>query len=273
MSFLKKFSEQASKVGLKAISSIFDNSDLVYNKVREYLENHPEYTIDLEKLTKSIFKYDPNLDHDTLLYAVIASHADGHKSDDILQGEAFAVETSEFNCDDDEFSVSQYSYGEKNVFVFTAEKNDLFLTAKGFSKKSYNTVMTMSKDIITRYPKETIMFVGHSSGAYLASLAAYATGGFAVTFNALGLTQLTKSEVYSELIFSCRIDAYILASNITTAIQSISGTLIPMSSKVLVKADGNIHIQLPKNILDLNSYHGVDGFLANGGIKVGDYKI
>ena len=273
MSFLKKFSEQASKVGLNAISSIIDNSDIVYNKVREYLENHPEYTIDLEKLTKSIFKYDPNLDHDTLLYAVIASHADGHKSDDILQGEAFAVETSEFNCDDDEFSVSQYSYGEKNVFVFTAEKNDLYLTAKGFSKKSYNIVMKMSKDIITRYHKETIMFVGHSSGAYLASLAAYATGGFAVTFNALGLTQLTKSEVYSELIFSCRIDAYILASNITTAIQSISGTLIPMSSKVLVKADGNIHIQLPKNILDLNSYHGVDGFLANGGIKVGDYKI
>lgn len=63
MSFLKKFSEQASKVGLNAISSIFANSDHVYNKVREYLENHPEYTIDLEKLTKSIFKYDPCLDH------------------------------------------------------------------------------------------------------------------------------------------------------------------------------------------------------------------
>ena len=49
------------------------------------------------------------------------------------------VEASEFNYDDDEFSVTQYSYGEKNVFVFTAEKNDLFLTAKGFSKKSYNS--------------------------------------------------------------------------------------------------------------------------------------
>ena len=110
MSFLKKFSEQASKVGLNAISSLIDNSDLVYNKVKEYLENHPEYTIDLEKLTKSIFKYDPNLDHDTLLYAVIASHADGHKSDDILQGEAFAVETREVTLDSNEEKLADFSF-------------------------------------------------------------------------------------------------------------------------------------------------------------------
>jgi hypothetical protein len=59
--------------------------------------------------------------------------------------------------------------------------------ALGFRTAQYNMAVKLS-DIVYRRTGGNVTFVGHSLGGGLASAAAYATGGNAVTFNAAGLS-------------------------------------------------------------------------------------
>ena len=57
----------------------------------------------------------------------------------------------------------------------------------GFASSQYDQAVRLATDVAGKLPSGSYTFVGHSLGGGLASAAAHATGGPAITFNAAGL--------------------------------------------------------------------------------------
>ncbi len=100
--------------------------------------------------------------------------------------------------------------------------------ASGKSEQ-YDESVKHAVEISGTYQNSEINYVGHSLGGGLASANALATGNEAITFNAAGLSDKTKSNL--GLSSSAKIDAYV-----------INGEIVDYSqSKIGLKAEGTIH--------------------------------
>ena len=92
-------------------------------------------------------------------------------------------------------------------------------------------MITRTDPMIDRFfSNSELTFVGHSLGGGLASANSLATGRDAITFNAAGLSNATKTN--NNLInASGQIDAYVVIGEALSNMQGIIG----------LKAEGNIH--------------------------------
>lgn len=128
-------------------------------------------------------------------------------------------------------------------------KNNLQQAISGNSPQ-YKQSISIAKDLVQYY--EGISFTGHSLGGGLASANALAVEGKAVTFNAAGLSKITKSN-NNLLGNTAKITAYVVQGEIVSHLQG----------KIGLKAEGKI-ITLPASYIMKIPYTTLDDKIRTG---------
>jgi hypothetical protein len=152
----------------------------------------------------------------------------------------------------DGFSASLYGSKERgfwlafrgtNIKTWLDWKNNV-LQALGLPSKQYSMAIALGREIFAK-TGGNVTFTGHSLGGGLASAAAMATGGKAITFNASGVHPFTISGPRTQ------ISALWLQGDILTAIQD---------SSPLPSASGIRSAFRPITSRNMIDYHGMENF-------------
>ncbi|CAB5127781.1 type VI secretion system Vgr family protein [Burkholderia cenocepacia] len=153
---------------------------------------------------------------------------------------AFGLKSSDFEKSGSNFG-SQMYIPDSNVFgdsmkptvafkgtqqLFGEDMSNNMAQGLGADAPYYRNAVTIGKNIETTGASAGVDFTGHSLGGGLASAAAEASGGSAVTFNAAGLNPETVAQ-YGGTAQAANITAYRVDGDILTGLQE--GRLGPIS--------------------------------------------
>lgn len=128
----------------------------------------------------------------------------------------------------------------------------------------YDKALEYGKSLQMRFPKYSIIFVGHSQGGGEAAYCSLHIGAKAITFNPAGLSLFTVLKGKSEFSRYGDVHAYIFWNDILNKFQDASEELQEITALPLnLKADGNIHRinDFEPESLSLGEWHGIKGIL------------
>lgn len=139
----------------------------------------------------------------------------------------------------------------------------------GWSEQ-YEQALEFGRKIQLKFPNHTITFVGHSMGGGEAAHCAIHLGAKAVTYNAAGLSCVTKEQGITEFSRYQNIDAYISTGDYLDKVQTLfSLALMALRIPINLKADGNLHYIKDYEPLDnsTSERHGMKGILRYFGVS------
>jgi RHS repeat-associated protein len=209
--------------------------------------------------------------------ARMAAHVYGDKRDGILIG-GWRVSKRDFGVLLDNSKVTglrsqvyerDTKGGGKEYVYATAGTNDMQdviadAVQPGGQSQQYHDAADIAKKISDELDEEgaELTFTGHSLGGGEAALNAILTDRSAITFNAAGVSDITKYKEgrwYTPLLSEENIDAYILKSDPLNYIQNLA--------PLLPDVNGNRHYLTPKDASSYYNGHSMDNVLKNFGIK------
>ncbi|MBL7847070.1 MAG: hypothetical protein JNL40_06350 [Cyclobacteriaceae bacterium] len=210
--------------------------------------------------------------------ARMSLHVYGESSDDILIG-GWRVSQRQFgNLNDDtglksvvyervvNGKVTEYTYAtagtEKNLKDVKADVTQPL----GLSEQ-YRSAATHAKRISDLLGDIELSFTGHSLGGGEAALNALLTGRYAITFNAAGVSLLTKYQEGSWITpfkSESKIDAYIMLTDPLNLFQK---------NLALPSSNGNVHYLIPRSLSSIINGHSIENVLKNFDMKDSDWLI
>jgi hypothetical protein len=205
--------------------------------------------------------------------AAMAAHVYGDKSDKILKG-GWKVSGKDFGINKDnpdnglksqvyertKRGKTEYVYATAGTEDMTDAKQDA-LQPLGLSDQ-YKQSMSNASAISDQLGKGTeLTFTGHSLGGGEAAANAYTTGRDAITFNAAGVSPLTKMRNNAS-----KVDAYIMLTDPLNAAQNAS----PYDA--LPNVDGTRHYVIPKDLPSIYNGHSMDNMLKSFEINPSLYQ-
>ena len=156
-----------------------------------------------------------------------------------------------------------------------------FSQLAGFSEQ-YQHAVENARIISSMVGSAPLYFVGHSLGGGEAALNAMATGRSAITFNAAGVSNYSRTANSISLTKrDFMIDAYIVATDWLNMIQTVGNVAVPILgggvtrlaiqklvgiSSMLTTADGKIHYLTPKSDDSMLNGHSMETVLASLGL-------
>jgi hypothetical protein len=156
--------------------------------------------------------------------------------------------------------VTEYTYAtagtERNWKDIDADVKQPLGLSKQYGSAVYNA-KTISGDL----PNTELTFVGHSLGGGEAALNALVTDRKAITFNAAGVSNITKlveGTLETPFKSESKIDAYIMTTDPLNNIQN--NTPLP-------DVKGKRHYLWPTDVYSIYNGHSMDNVLKNFGIK------
>jgi hypothetical protein len=203
--------------------------------------------------------------------AAMAAHVYGDKSDKILKG-GWKVSGKDFGIEKNNSEnglhsqvyernkrgKTEYVYASAGTEDMTDAKQDA-LQLLGLSGQ-YDISMNNATKISDKLGKGTeLTFTGHSLGGGEAAANAYKTGRDAITFNAAGVSPLTKMENSRS-----KVDAYILMTDPLNAAQN--------NSPALPDVNGTRHYLIPRDVPSLYNGHSMDNVLKSFEINPSLYQ-
>lgn len=203
--------------------------------------------------------------------AAMAAHVYGDKSDKILKG-GWKVSGKDFGIEKNNSEnglhsqvyertkrgKTEYVYATAGTEDMTDAKQDA-LQPLGLSGQ-YDQSMNNATKISDKLGKGTeLTFTGHSLGGGEAAANAYTTGRDAITFNAAGVSPLTKMENSRS-----KVDAYILMTDPLNAAQN--------NSPALPDVNGTRHYLIPRDVPSLYNGHSMDNVLKSFEINPSLYQ-
>jgi len=224
---------------------------------------------------------DPNGEKPTPAEAArMAAHVYGDKKDDILIG-GWRVSSRDFGVKlQDETGLKSLVYervvdGKVTEYCYATagtEFNVLDIGADAVQpagiSAQYHSSAANAQKISDKLPGMELTFTGHSLGGGEAALNALVTDRSAITFNAAGVSDLTKfSEGTWRTPFKSEdnIDAYIMRTDPLNNIQNNS---------ILPHVNGNRHYVSPPDWNSVYNGHSMDNMLKHYGVKhPDDYKL
>jgi len=222
--------------------------------------------------------------------ARMSAHVYGNKTDDILIGDwkvskrvfknvTLANDKNGFKSQVYERIITEEGPNKgKTEYVYVTAGTDDFkdvlhdiiqpLGISGQYKLSMDNAKAINEQL---NPGEQLSFAGHSLGGGEAAANAFATGRDAITFNAAGVSRLTRNKKKeSELTSKSTIDAYIMLSDPLNLVQNHSETLIGI---LMPNVDGKRHYLQPSNFMTILNGHVIDNTLRAYGIDPSIYAI
>jgi len=129
------------------------------------------------------------------------------------------------------------------------------------TSEQYEESVANAKILSSKLPDSELNYVGHSLGGGEAALNSLVTfgqgkGRKAFTFNAAGISLMTKVENHVLLNSERSIEAYMLITDPLNAIQNKFRPYLP-------SANGNIHYLLPQDIESIYNGHSIDNIMKN----------
>jgi hypothetical protein len=207
--------------------------------------------------------------------AAMAAHVYGDKTVDILIG-GWHVSNRDFGITMSTKTGLQSQVYERTVdgkteFTYaTAGTQDLLdvkqdVTQEFGLSKQYKESADNAKALSKELGDAELTFVGHSLGGGEAALNALLTDKNAITFNAAGLSTITKEIIGGPLLplkSESKINAVVMLTDPLNAIQS----------KVGYQANGAIQLILPKDLKSIINGHSMDNVLKHYSIDAKKYK-
>jgi RHS repeat-associated protein len=206
--------------------------------------------------------------------AAIAAHVYGDKTDKILIG-GWQVSNRDFGIAKNDANngllsqVYERSVDGKTEFTYatagTQDKTDALQDAAqvvGLSDQ-YKESTKNAGILSEKLGSAELTFVGHSLGGGEAALNALVNDKNAITFNAAGVSNITKAENGVLFKSESKINAVIMVTDPLNAAQKAAW---------LPTANGHVQYLMPKNVSSVINGHSIDNVLKNYNIDANKYK-
>jgi RHS repeat-associated protein len=213
--------------------------------------------------------------------ARMAAHVYGDKKDNILIG-GWQVSKRDFGIKlQDETGLKSMVYervvnGKVTEYCYATAGTELNWKDVGADvkqplglSKQYHSAASNAKEISRQLGGTELTFTGHSLGGGEAALEALVTDRSAITFNAAGVSNITKFEEgtwKTPFKSEKKIDAYIMSTDPLNKVQN--------NAIVLPEVNGNRHTVKPTDFSSYYNGHSMDNMLKSMGLKnPGDYNL